>query len=194
VAFAPQGGTTRPAQASKSGSESTRCWKRRHDERKSFALVDSDLINMIDARRVKRTRAPNDSVNFVSLRQKQFGKIRPVLPGNAGDERRASCVWSPIFFNRAARKVQVFCEFSGGLDTRSPNPFVYRCALTAQSDPPDFFVFRKLVRNVQESVRVRHASVNGQNCGAPLLPNTRPAGLRRCVDIRGSDESRARRA
>ena len=44
------------------------------------------LIEMLDAAGVERRRAPLDAVDGVALVEQQFGKIRPVLPGDAGDE------------------------------------------------------------------------------------------------------------
>src|SRR5437868_3577137 len=44
-------------------------------------------IEMIDARRVERARAPDDPVDFVAFFEQQIGKIASVLPRDSGDER-----------------------------------------------------------------------------------------------------------
>jgi len=43
-------------------------------------------IKMIDPVRVKGTGPPNQSVDFIPFGQKQFGQVRPVLPGYSGDK------------------------------------------------------------------------------------------------------------
>jgi hypothetical protein len=44
------------------------------------------LIDVIDALRVKRARASDDPVHFISFGQQQFREVRSVLPGNARDQ------------------------------------------------------------------------------------------------------------
>src|SRR5581483_659989 len=47
-----------------------------------------DLVeDVVDSRRVERTRAAHHPVDLVVLLEQQFGEVRPVLPGDAGDER-----------------------------------------------------------------------------------------------------------
>lgn len=47
------------------------------------------LIEMVDAAGVERAGPADEAVDLVALGKQQFGKIRPVLPGNAGDEGAA---------------------------------------------------------------------------------------------------------
>jgi hypothetical protein len=44
-------------------------------------------IDLINATGVEARRAPHYAVNLVSLREKQLGKVRTVLPGDACNER-----------------------------------------------------------------------------------------------------------
>ena len=43
-------------------------------------------INMIDTTGIECAGATNDAVHFITLRQKQLGKIRAVLPGDSRDQ------------------------------------------------------------------------------------------------------------
>src|SRR5208282_6086716 len=58
------------------------------------------LINVVDPLRIKRARPADDSVNFVSFRKKQFGEIRPVLPGNSRDECAFHVRYLPLLFSQ----------------------------------------------------------------------------------------------
>src|SRR5260370_19293136 len=44
------------------------------------------LINVIDARSIKRAGAPDDPVNFVSFGKQQFRQVRSILARYSGDE------------------------------------------------------------------------------------------------------------
>src|SRR6266542_410452 len=44
------------------------------------------LVDVIDARRVERGGPTDNSMDLVSLREKQLGQIRAVLPGDSGDQ------------------------------------------------------------------------------------------------------------
>ncbi len=44
-------------------------------------------VEMIDARSVKRARAPDDPVDFVAFLEQQIGQVAAVLAGDARDER-----------------------------------------------------------------------------------------------------------
>jgi hypothetical protein len=42
---------------------------------------------VVDAMRVERAGPPNQSVDFISFRQKKFGQIRPILTRYARNQR-----------------------------------------------------------------------------------------------------------
>ncbi len=44
------------------------------------------LVKVIYAFRVKSTRPADDAVDFIALGQKKFCQVRPILPGDAGDD------------------------------------------------------------------------------------------------------------
>ena len=44
------------------------------------------VVDVVDARGVERTAAPDDAVDFVALFQQKFCKVRAVLAGDPGDE------------------------------------------------------------------------------------------------------------
>jgi hypothetical protein len=45
------------------------------------------LIEMIDARGIKKRGTPLDAVHFIALRKQKFGKIRAILPSDTGNKR-----------------------------------------------------------------------------------------------------------
>lgn len=53
---------------------------------KTYAGEMGVAEEMVDARGVERARPPDDSVDFVAFGEEQFGEVRAVLAGDAGDE------------------------------------------------------------------------------------------------------------
>jgi hypothetical protein len=45
------------------------------------------LVDGVDAPCVERARASDDPIDLVAFLEKKFGQIRPVLAGNAGEQR-----------------------------------------------------------------------------------------------------------
>jgi hypothetical protein len=48
-------------------------------------------VEMIDARRVERARAPDDAVDFVTFFDQKIGQVTPVLSRNPCDKRFFHC-------------------------------------------------------------------------------------------------------
>ncbi len=44
------------------------------------------LVDLVNPAGVERTGSPDNPVDLVSLLQEEFGEVRPVLSGDAGDE------------------------------------------------------------------------------------------------------------
>jgi hypothetical protein len=54
-------------------------------KKEAAALIMRVLVEMIDPIRVEKGRAAFDSMDFVSLGEKQLGKIGSILPRDSGD-------------------------------------------------------------------------------------------------------------
>ena len=52
---------------------------------------------VLDAPHVRRAQAADDAEDFVALVEQQLGEVRPVLAGDAGDQRALLCVTSSQF-------------------------------------------------------------------------------------------------
>ena len=63
--------------------------------RVSFVRV---LVQVLDPVGVEGGRTPDQTVDLVPLREKQLGQVRPVLPGDPGDERLFAHALPPSFW------------------------------------------------------------------------------------------------
>ena len=45
------------------------------------------VVQVIDAIGIEEARAPDHAVNLITLGEQKLGKVRAVLPGDAGDQR-----------------------------------------------------------------------------------------------------------
>jgi len=68
------------------------------------------LIKMIDAVRVKQRTAALYTVNFVSLRKQQLGKIRSILSSNASNQSFFHCIHYLSTSNCAREHLPAHCR------------------------------------------------------------------------------------
>jgi hypothetical protein len=69
----------------------------------SHLLFMRILVKMIDPRCIERRRSAFDSMDFIPFAEQILGQVRPILTGNAGDQRLFQ--WMPPFGFKVIEKV-----------------------------------------------------------------------------------------